>query len=179
MKIVKFTRTLRDEFVPKDSDIIWGVGSVDEANAFIGLAKVIAKGETKEILGRIQRKMFDVGTEFISGNEKIRKNDVDELLGIIRKVEDTIRKPKSFVILEQDEVTAYLSVARAVVRRAERWAVKLNNQGKVGIYVVEWLNKLSCLLYLLILKELQGAYEAVGEVSVEDAGEQEERVETS
>ena len=177
MKIVKFTRTLRDEFVPKDSDIIWGVGSVDEANAFIGLAKVVAKGETKEILGKIQRKMFDVGAEFVSGNVKITRDDVDELRSTIRQVESSVRKPRSFIILEQDEVTAHLSVARAVVRRAERWAVKLNNQGKVGIHVVEWLNKLSCLLYLLILKELQGVYEAVREASSKDA-EEGERVET-
>lgn len=170
MKIVKFTRTLRDEFVPKDSEIIWGVGSVDEANAFIGLAKVMAKGDTRDILGRIQKKMFEVGTEFISGNEKISREDVDEILNIIKEVESSVRKPKSFIILEQDELTAYLSVARAVVRRAERWAVKLNNQGKVGIHVVEWLNKLSCLLYLLILRELQGTYEAVGEAA-EDSGE--------
>ncbi len=176
MKTVKFTRTLRDEFVPKDSDIIWGVGSVDEANAFIGLAKVVAKGETREILGRIQKKMFDVGTEFISGDEKIGRDDVDELLSIIREVESSVRKPKSFIILEQNEVTAYLSVARAVVRRAERWAVKLNNLGKVGIHVVEWLNELSRLLYLLILRELQGTYEAVGGVAAEDA--EKEEVET-
>lgn len=176
MKTVKFTRTLRDEFVPKDSDIIWGVGSVDEANAFIGLAKVIAKGETREILGKIQKKMFDVGAEFVSGNVKISRDDVDELISIIQQVESSVRKPRSFIILEQDEVTARLSVARTVVRRAERWAVKLNNQGKVGIHVVEWLNKLSCLLYLLILKELQGMYEAVRETS-KDA-EEGERVET-
>jgi cob(I)alamin adenosyltransferase len=177
MKIVKFTRTLKDEFVPKDSDVIWGVGSVDEANAFIGLAKVIAKGETKEILGRIQKKMFEVGTEFISGNEKISKEDVDDLLNIIKEVEKSVTKPRSFIILEQDELTAHLSVARAVVRRAERWAVKLNNQGKVGIYAVEWLNRLSCLLYLLILKELQGVYEVVGEAS-EDGVEKEVKEET-
>ena len=170
MKVVKFTRTLSDEFVPKDSDIIWGVGSVDEANAFIGLAKVFAKGETREILGRIQRKMFDVGTEFVSGKEKISKDDVIELTRIIQQVESSVRKPRSFIILEQDEVTAHLSVARAVVRRAERWAVKLNNQGKVGIHAIEWLNKLSCLLYLLILKELQGSYEVVSKAKEKEAG---------
>ena len=177
MKIVKFTRTLKDEYVPKDSDIIWGVGSVDEANAFIGLAKVVAKGETKEILGRIQKKMFEVGTEFISGNQKIGQDDVNELLSIIKEVERSVKKPRSFIILEQDELTAYLSVARAVVRRAERWAVKLNNQGKVGIHAVEWLNRLSCLLYLLILKELQGVYEVVGEAG--EGTEEKEGVETS
>ena len=160
-KDVRLTSSLRSGLISKDSDEIWGVGSVDEANSFIGLAKVRSEGLTREILEKVQRKMFNVGAEMISGKEMITKKDVEELEEIIRVVGEKVEQPDKFIILEQDEITAYLSVARAVVRRAERWAVRLNNEGKVGISLVEWLNKLSCLLYLLILYELKGRYNVV------------------
>ena len=160
-KDVKLTATLKGCMVSKDSDEIWGVGSIDEANAFIGLAKIKSKGLTRSILENIQRKMFDVGTEIISGKQIINENDVNELEKTIEDIQKLVKFPKKFIILEQNEITAFLSVARTVVRRAERWAVRLNNSGKVGVHLVDWLNKLSKLLYLLILYELKGKYEEI------------------
>jgi len=72
-----------------------------------------------------------------------------------------VKKPNRFIILEKDETTAFLSVARAVVRRAEREAVRLYKEGKVRLLTVEWLNKLSYLLYLMILKEGGEEFEEV------------------
>jgi cob(I)alamin adenosyltransferase len=72
-----------------------------------------------------------------------------------------VKKPHRFIILEKDESTAFLSVARAVVRRAERQAVRLYREGKARLLVVEWLNKLSYLLYLMILKEGGGEFEEI------------------
>ncbi|HID42894.1 MAG TPA: ATP:cob(I)alamin adenosyltransferase, partial [Archaeoglobaceae archaeon] len=44
----------------KDSDILWGIGSVDEANAFIGLAKVFSRNEeVRKILEEIQLVIFE------------------------------------------------------------------------------------------------------------------------
>lgn len=78
-KDVRLTSSLRSGLISKDSDEIWGVGSVDEANAFIGLAKVKSEGLTREILEKVQRKMFNVGAEMISGKEMITRKDVEEL----------------------------------------------------------------------------------------------------
>jgi len=66
-KDVTQTHLLGRSLVDKDSDIVWAVGSVDEANAFIGLAKVYVKDEKiKETLSFIQRKMFKAGMEIVS-----------------------------------------------------------------------------------------------------------------
>lgn len=161
MKDVTKTHTL-GRIVEKDSDVIWGIGAIDEANAFIGLAKVFSKDyKVKDLLEKIQTKMFAAGAEFASSQTRITENDYIEMLETIKELEKEVKLPNEFIILEQDEVTAYLSVARSVVRRAERWAVKLHKKGVVSRMLVEWLNKLSYLLYLMILKEMGGNYKKV------------------
>ncbi|RLI76861.1 ATP:cob(I)alamin adenosyltransferase [Archaeoglobales archaeon] len=161
-KDVTQTHLLDRSLVNKDSDIVWAVGSVDEANAFIGLAKIHAKDEmVKETLAFIQRKMFKAGMEIVSKENVFSDEDFDEMMNIIKKFEKVVEKPKKFIILEKDEATANLSVARAVVRRAERWCVRLYKKGLVSKPFVEWMNKLSYLIYLMILKESGGEFEYV------------------
>ncbi len=147
--------------VSKDDIRIEAVGSIDEANAFIGLAKVKFEDEIRGILEDIQRKMFKAGSEVVGGKIGISQEDLEELLNLIEKLEKEVIFPKSFIILERDEKTALLSVARSVVRRAERKVVALYNNDLVSKTLVEWLNKLSYLLYLLILKELDGEFEKI------------------
>ncbi len=161
MKDALTTRSLKENGVPKDSDEIWAVGSIDEANAIIGVAKVHSSGRTREILASIQKKMFYLGAEISSGKRMIHEGDVEDLLALIHELRQETPLPGSFIVLEQDVTTAYLSIARAAVRRAERWVVRLGREGKVGESAVEWINKLSYLLYLLILSELDGNYEPV------------------
>jgi cob(I)alamin adenosyltransferase len=132
---------------------MWGVGTLDEANAFIGLAKVFVKdSEVRTVLEEIQKKLFRVGAELVS-DSKISESDYKWLMETVKRFEDYVDKPNSFIILEKDESTAFLSVARTVIRRAERWAVTLSREGVVSPLLVEWLNKLNYLLYLMILKE--------------------------
>ncbi len=150
-----------NKIVSKDDIRIEAVGSIDEANAFIGLAKVKSNRETREILKDIQRKMFKAGSEIVGGKLRITEKDLEEMLREIKEIERRVVFPRSFIILEKDETTALLSVARSVVRRAERKVVVLYKNGLVSKTLVEWLNKLSYLLYLFILRELDGEFEKI------------------
>jgi len=150
------------ELVSKDDLRIEAVGSIDEANAYIGLAKTkIGDERLRKILHDVQVNMFRAGSQVVGGDEKITKADLDELLEIVRRMESEVEFPRSFIILERDEVSAVLSVARSVVRRAERRVVSLYRNGLVDYTLVEWLNKLSYLLYLMILAVQKGEYEPV------------------
>ncbi len=161
-KDVTQTHLLDRSLIDKDSEIIWAVGSVDEANAFIGLARVHAKDEmVKETLKFIQKKMFKAGMEIVSKEDVFTDEDFEEIMKIVKDFEKVVVKPRKFIILEKDTTTAYLSVARAVVRRAERWCVRLHKEGVVSKPFVEWMNKLSYLIYLMILKESNGEFETV------------------
>ncbi len=138
--------------MPKDSDVVECVGTLDEANAFIGLARVSSGEELKSLLQKIQDTLFRIGAEISSGKPYMTEDDYSSILKMIRRLESEVDLPKSFVILETNRISASLSVARAVVRRTERRAVRLYRRGKLRIEVVEWLNKLSYLLYLMALK---------------------------
>ena len=160
VKNSSLTRTGKGEVVDKDSSFTWYVGTIDEANSFIGLAKVFSRnGEIRETLLEIQKRLFKVGAEL--SHQKLTEGDLEWLLKKIGEFENSVKKPNRFIILEKDETTAFLSVARAVVRRAEREAVRLYKEGKVRLLTVEWLNKLSYLLYLMILKEGGEEFEEV------------------
>jgi len=160
VKDSSLTRTGKGEVVDKDSSFTWYVGTIDEANSFIGLAKVFSRNrEIRETLLEIQKRLFKVGAEI--SHQKLTENDLEWLLIKIGEFENSVKKPNRFIILEKDETTAFLSVARAVVRRAEREAVRLYKEGKVRLLTVEWLNKLSYLLYLMILKEGGEEFEEV------------------
>lgn len=154
------TRTGKGEVIDKDSSFTWYVGTIDEANAFIGLARVFSKDEkVRETLLEIQKMLFLVGAE--PSLQKLSEKDLEWMLERVEEFERAVKKPHRFIILEKDESTAFLSVARAVVRRAERQAVRLYREGKARLLVVEWLNKLSYLLYLMILKEGGGDFEEI------------------
>jgi len=145
------TKTLSGELW-KDSEIVECIGCIDEANAFLGLARIFCKEEVlRDLILKIQKKMFSVGCEVSMGERKIDEKDVEWIENTIKEIEKCIDLPKSFLILETSGETAFLNVARTVVRRAERRAVTLYKKGIVGIHLVQWLNKLSYLLYLMIL----------------------------
>lgn len=153
MKDVTVASTLSGR-LGKDSDAVSGVGLLDEANAFTGLARVFAKkNKTKKILEEIQAKVFDTGVEF-GGGKQFPSDNYDRIMELVSHLEKKVEKPTRLITLEQNEQTGFLSVARAVVRRCERQAVRLHKKGELSLIVVEWLNKLSYLLYLLILLEM-------------------------
>ncbi len=153
MKDVTKTSTLSGH-LGKDSEVVSGIGLLDEANSFIGLARVFANHrETKKVLEEIQTKMFEAGSEF-AGGDSFPEENYDAIMNTISQMEKKVKKPTKLIILEQNEHTAFLSVARAVVRRCERWAVKLHKEDELSLNLVRWLNKLSYLLYLLILLEM-------------------------
>ena len=162
MKTSDKTHLFDLELVSKDDLRIEAVGSIDEANAFMGLARTkLGDVELRKILHDLQVGMFRAGSQIVGGDERITKADLDELLRVIDELEKKVEFPKSFIILERDEASALLSVARSVVRRAERRVVSLYRNGMVDYTLVEWLNKLSYLLYLMILAVQKGEYEPV------------------
>ncbi len=136
----------------KDSILAETLGSVDEANAFIGLARVFSrKDEVKAALKDLQLILFRVCA--VIAGYKNPDNELNKILSMIESFESKVEKPNCFLILEKDEGTSALSVARAIVRRAERRAISLYRNGLLNEKIVELLNKISYLLYLLILYE--------------------------
>ena len=139
-------------------------GTVDEANAAIGLARLHSGAdpelaELDTMLERIQNDMFDLGADLCTpdtgadlGYEPLRIADsqVARLEGEIDRLNADLDPLKSFVLPGGTPVSAYLHQARTVTRRAERIAYDLNDSddARVGDAALRYLNRLSDFLFV-------------------------------
>ncbi|MBI1191314.1 MAG: cob(I)yrinic acid a,c-diamide adenosyltransferase [Tepidisphaera sp.] len=151
--------------VRKDDLRVEAYGTVDEANAAIGVAVTLCDQSSDTatvtlgaILRAIQHDMFDLGADLatpIEPNEKNRLRIVESqttrLERTIDEHNDGLAPLTSFVLPGGTPVAAALHVARTVVRRAERIAVALQAGHGVSVNpeAVKYLNRLSDLLFVL------------------------------
>ena len=128
------------------------MGSVDEANAAIGLARLSASAATDAILSRIQNDLFDLGADVatpdgVEGALRIVPVQVDWLEAQIDAANDTLEPLKSFILPAGTASATHLHLARTIVRRAERDAVAAGDE--ISAPARHYLNRLSDLLFVL------------------------------
>jgi cob(I)alamin adenosyltransferase len=159
-----YTGLLGPERVPKYDLRPEAYGTVDEAQAALGLAR--ASGctpRTAEMLLSIQRDLHTLMAELAAQADSpfaggITEEHVGQLESWIAELETKVKMPREFVIPGDTRPGADLHLARTVVRRAERWAVRLVHEELVGNNkVVRYLNRLSSLLFVLACFEDQVA----------------------
>ena len=137
-------------------------GTVDEANAAIGLARLhtAEMPEVDAILARIQNDLFDLGADLCTpvttkplGYEPLRIVDkqVERLEAEIDAMNARLQPLKSFILPGGTPAATYLHLARTVSRRAERLMVELANKDgeTVGGAALRYVNRLSDLLFVL------------------------------
>ncbi len=132
-------------------------GTVDEANACIGLARLHCGGEVGEILARAQNDLFDLGADLCRPQKddpkkpalRISAAQVARLEAEIDRINAGLDPLESFVLPGGAPGAAYLHLARTVTRRAERDATALSTQEAVNAEALRYLNRLSDLLFVL------------------------------
>src|ERR1700742_804043 len=120
--------------LPKHALRIQAYGTVDEANAAIGLARLHTEGETDATLARIQNDLFDLGADLCvpetakraEGRLRIADNQVERLEREIDAMNAELSPLTSFVLPGGRPAAAHLHLARAITRRAERLMVELS-----------------------------------------------------
>jgi cob(I)alamin adenosyltransferase len=144
--------------VPKDSAAPEAYGTVDEAQAALGLARAAAVkvSELDEILVHLERDLWvlmaELATEpenahkLVDGATRVTPEMVAALEGRIDDLTARFEQPTEFVVPGETEVAARLDVARTVIRRAERRAMAVAADGS---QVVPYLNRLSDLVWTL------------------------------
>ncbi|HEU0216063.1 MAG TPA: cob(I)yrinic acid a,c-diamide adenosyltransferase [Stellaceae bacterium] len=143
--------------VPKQSLRVEAYGTVDEANATIGLARLHAQGETDAMLARIQNDLFDLGADLCTpqtgrraaGALRIVAPQVKRLETEIDAMNAELQPLNSFVLPGGTPAAAYLHLARTVTRRAERLTCALAAEEKVNPEAIKYLNRLSDHLFVL------------------------------
>lgn len=145
----------------KKHDIrIEAYGTVDEANSFIGMARLHTADKPKldRELSRIQNDLFDLGSDLATPPDTSKKTSVLRITEIqttwleeqIDKHNEELTPLTSFVLPGGSASAAALHVARTIVRRAERLCVELSDQEpETPIGPTVYLNRLSDLLFVL------------------------------
>ncbi|GGX44991.1 cob(I)yrinic acid a,c-diamide adenosyltransferase [Tateyamaria omphalii] len=140
--------------VAKHAMRVTAYGTVDELNAFLGVARLVADGDTDTALSRIQNDLFDLGADLCRPDmEKdaeaeyppLRMTDaqVTRLETEIDAMNGNLEPLRSFILPGGSALSAHLHVCRTVARRAERLAVELATMESVNPAAVKYLNRLS------------------------------------
>jgi cob(I)alamin adenosyltransferase len=141
------------ERVRKDSPRIEAIGAVDEANAAIGVLRLMTRDmlEHDAMLARIQNDLFDVGADLCVpglGGDRLRLSaaQVARLETEVAMMNAALPPLTSFVLPGGSAGAAYAHVARVAVRRAERTVARLDAFNPA---VLHYLNRLSDHLFVL------------------------------
>jgi len=147
--------------VMKDDLRTQAAGAIDEAVAALGLARSLAphsEGLAELILG-LQKQLFVLGAEVSTSSENYDKltpgvSAVTKEMATV--LEDEIDRivalaplPDYFVVPGACPVSAAIDLARSIVRRAERWIVKISRGDElIGANALVYVNRLSDLLFV-------------------------------
>ncbi|MCL4150507.1 UNVERIFIED_CONTAM: hypothetical protein GTU68_054227 [Idotea baltica] len=137
-------------------------GTVDEANAAIGVARLHTQTgfpELDDMLNRIQNDCFDLGADLATpdkgedlGYEPLRiiESQVQRLEENIDTLNADLQPLRSFVLPAGCAASAHLHMARTIARRAERLTVELDSEADelVNPYCIQYLNRLSDFLFV-------------------------------
>lgn len=143
--------------VPKQSLRVEAFGTVDEANAAIGLARLHAKDQALEMLARIQHDLFDLGADLCTpegggrGQQALRiiAPQVERLEREIDAMNADLPPLDSFILPGGTPLAASLHLARTITRRAERLVAALAAVEAINPDALKYLNRLSDHLFVL------------------------------
>lgn len=144
---------------------IEAVGTLDESTAALGLARAqCLDPRSGGIILEAQRDLYKIMAEVAAtpeNAEKFRMIDASRVTWLEEQtdaVSEIVEMPKEFILPGDSLAGAALSLARAIVRRAERRVVELRDEQEVSnLELQRYLNRLSSLCFVLELLENKAA----------------------
>lgn len=143
-----YTGILNNRHISKSDYLIELLGTIDEFTSALGTAKAYSSDKTLiDDIELIQKKLVSIMGEIAGGNVSV----ADECITYAEKMCDKYFGDgfSEFVLPGKNIVSAQLDVARCVVRRAERIAVKVSQTGRIKKTLLVYLNRLSDVVYAM------------------------------
>jgi cob(I)alamin adenosyltransferase len=143
--------------IPKDHARIAAYGDVDELNSALGVALTQSLDpELEMFFGEVQNDLFHLGSDLCFTEEdkktiqipQIEPRHVAKLEAAIDRWNEEVGALTNFILPGGVAGAAALHLARCVCRRAERSLVTLRHSDPTGAHVLEYLNRLSDLLFV-------------------------------
>ncbi len=147
--------------VSKDSPRVDALGTIDEANAILGIIVNKISTPFKTNIKTIQNDLFDLGADMCVPEDKntkyqpirITQHQIDRLEKEIERINKTLNKLNSFILPGGSYSSSHLHVARTIVRKAERKIVKLSKKENINPLIIIYINRLSDLLFVIARAE--------------------------
>jgi cob(I)alamin adenosyltransferase len=158
------TSLLGGQRVPKYDPRPETYGVLDEASSALGVARATTNNQKiKDIILSVQKDLLIMGAELSSVPEDIQKltrrigeGDVKRLEQIIDELQKHITLKNEFIYPGETPVSAGIDVGRTIIRRAERKAASLKNEGLLrSAEINRYLNRLADMLFVLARYEEQ------------------------
>ena len=153
-----YTGLIGEQRVPKYDPRPDTFGTVDEATSALGLARAMTQDPSiKKIIYDIQNELYLLMAELATPPENYEKLGFRMTVEHVRRleqVEESLKQeveiPNKFIVPGDTPDGAALDLARTIIRRAERMAVKLLHDGVIeNGEVVRYLNRLSDLVFII------------------------------
>jgi len=141
------------------------LGSLDEASAALGLARASCQeSRIQKLIQEVQRDLYKIMAEVASSpenREKFSSLDATRITWLESQVDvftSITQVPKEFVLPGDTPSGAAFSLARTIVRRTERRLAQLQEREEDrNAYLLQYLNRLSSLCFILELYENQSS----------------------
>jgi len=137
--------------VSKASEIIASIGTIDELNCAIGLARVVCNNkDLDEKMNQLQHNLFNVGGDLcLLGSTLISTQQIYDIETSLDKYNKQLSPLANFILPTGSELTARLHMARSICRRAERLLVKAKEMHEFNPLLMVFINRLSDWLFVV------------------------------
>ena len=151
------TRLFDGTRVDKNHLRVRAYGEVDELNSVLGVASaLLGESELKPLIVSIQQQLMAVGATLANPDRSEAATKAQPVPQWVTALEEAIDRFEAelpplqrFILPGGAPAGAHLHVARTVCRRAERLVVELYGEAPVDATVLEYMNRLSDLLFVL------------------------------
>ena len=141
--------------ISKSHSRIMAYGTVDEANAAIGIVLTnTLDDDIRQVLTQIQNELFLLGSDLSNQNlndlkNRISLDRVEKLEEFIDKFELELSPITNFILPGGNVAAAQIHQVRTIVRRAETLVVKLSDKDEINSNCIKYLNRLSDLMFVM------------------------------
>lgn len=153
-----YTDLLGPGRVPKYAPRPTAVGTFDEANSALGLARALCPEEdTRLTIYDLQQGLYKLMAElsvpvsvYDKAPFKLDRSDVDQLERVAAELKAKVKIGREFVVPGGSPCGAALDLARTTVRRGERVTARLLHDGEISnAHVLQWINRLSDVIFIM------------------------------
>lgn len=135
--------------LPKDDARIEALGAIDELNGALGVLATKTAAQAG-LIGQLQNRLFDLGAELaVPGSTRIDAEHVLQLEREADKRNQQLPPLREFVLPGGNDSGAWCHYCRTIARRAERRLVTVSHDAAINPCALQWLNRLSDLLFIL------------------------------